>query len=179
MNKNVRMLVEAGVMIALAYVLGMIKIFHMPQGGSITAGQVIPIILFALRWGCIPGIMCGAVYGIVDALLGGQVIGLLPVIIDYPVAFGGLGIAGLFKNYFYRDNSEFQVVLAAIIAVMWRIFAHTISGAIFYAEYAPEGQNAWLYSLQYNGTFLAVEAIVAAIIIFALYKNRKLFSNRV
>ena len=85
----------------------------------------------------------------------------------------------LFKNYFYRDNSEFQVVLAAIIAVMWRIFAHTISGAIFYAEYAPEGQNAWLYSLQYNGTFLAVEAIVAAIIIFALYKNRKLFSNRV
>ena len=61
---NARMLVEAGVMIALAQVLSYIVIYQLPQGGSVTAGSMVPIMFFAVRWGNIKGILAGAVYGI-------------------------------------------------------------------------------------------------------------------
>ncbi len=47
-NMKTRMIVEAGIMMALAYVLSMVKIFQMPNGGTITAGSMIPILIFAI-----------------------------------------------------------------------------------------------------------------------------------
>ena len=69
-NTNVRMLVEAGVMIALAQVLSYVVIYQMPQGGSVTAGSMVPILLFAVRWGTAQGLLAGAVYGILQFILG-------------------------------------------------------------------------------------------------------------
>ncbi|MDM8534969.1 energy-coupled thiamine transporter ThiT, partial [Clostridiaceae bacterium HSG29] len=69
-NENVKMMVEAGVMIALAYVLSLVKIWQAPMGGSVTAGSMIPIILFALRWGHKRGVMVGMIYGVVQFMLG-------------------------------------------------------------------------------------------------------------
>ena len=57
---STKMLVEAGIMIALSIVLSRIKIYEAPQGGSVTAGSMIPIILFAMRWGVGPGVVAGA-----------------------------------------------------------------------------------------------------------------------
>ncbi|NLY97279.1 MAG: energy-coupled thiamine transporter ThiT, partial [Clostridiaceae bacterium] len=50
MKKNVRMLTEAAVMIALAFVLSNIRLFQLPNGGSVTPGSMVPLILFAIRW---------------------------------------------------------------------------------------------------------------------------------
>lgn len=38
-------------MIALAYVLSLVKVWQMPNGGSITAGSRIPIFIFVFRRG--------------------------------------------------------------------------------------------------------------------------------
>ena len=45
-----RMLCEGAVMTAIAQVLGYIKIWEMPWGGSISL-SMLPIFLFACRWG--------------------------------------------------------------------------------------------------------------------------------
>ena len=39
----------------------------------------------------------------------------------------------------------------------------TISGAVFFADSAGE-QNAWIYSLGYNISYLGVEAVISAVI---------------
>ena len=63
---DVKMLTEGGMMIALATILSYIKVYEAPMGGSVTAGSMIPIILFAIRWGLIPGLAIGSTYGILQ-----------------------------------------------------------------------------------------------------------------
>ena len=44
-QSKIRMLAEAGVAIAIAQVLSFITIFHMPQGGSIKAAALVPLMI--------------------------------------------------------------------------------------------------------------------------------------
>jgi thiamine transporter len=58
-----RMLVYASMSIALAFVLSYIRLARMPQGGSVTPGSMLPLMLFAYIFGPIPGIITGIAYG--------------------------------------------------------------------------------------------------------------------
>ena len=167
-NWTVKMLVEGGLCIALAFVLGYIKLFSMPQGGSVTAGEMIPIIIFALRHGSLPGIIVGALYGLVQMLFGGSIFHPIQAILDYPVAFGVLGLAGIFLAEFEKNKSIKPVLAGASLGIVLRMIAHTLTGAIFFASYAPEGQNPWIYSIIYNASYLVVEFIITVIIIYLL-----------
>ncbi|MDO5047519.1 MAG: energy-coupled thiamine transporter ThiT [Anaerococcus sp.] len=176
MNKNwtVKMVVEAGLAIALAFVLGNIKIFTMPQGGSITAGQMIPLVIFALRYGLVKGLLLGAVYGLVDMMIGGYVIHPAQGLLDYPLAFAALGLAGIFSREFMKSGSIKPVFVGTFIGVLVRFVCHVLTGVIFFASYAGE-QNVWIYSAIYNGSFLLVEFLITAIIIYLL---RNVLANR-
>ena len=68
MNKrfNVKMLSEGGMMLALAILLNSIRIYQAPNGGSVSAGSMIPILLYAIKWGIGPGIILGSIYGLLD-----------------------------------------------------------------------------------------------------------------
>ena len=167
-NWTVKMLVEGGLCIALSFVLGYIKLFSMPQGGSVTAGEMIPIIIFALRHGNLPGIVVGALYGFVQMLFGGSIFHPLQAILDYPVAFGVLGLAGLFSSEFEKTKSVVPVIKGASLGIVLRMIAHTLTGAIFFASYAPEGQNPWAYSIIYNASYLVVEFAITIVIIYLL-----------
>ena len=50
-NKKTKMLCEAAIFIAMAEILSLIKLYEFPNGGSITL-EMLPIILFAARYGC-------------------------------------------------------------------------------------------------------------------------------
>ncbi|EGC82076.1 MULTISPECIES: energy-coupled thiamine transporter ThiT [Anaerococcus] len=167
-NWTVKMLVEGGLCIALSFVLGYIKLFSMPQGGSVTAGEMIPIIIFALRHGSLPGIVVGALYGFVQMLFGGSIFHPVQAILDYPVAFGVLGLAGLFSSEFEKTKSIGPVIKGASLGIVLRMIAHTLTGAIFFASYAPEGQNPWAYSIIYNASYLVVEFAITIVIIYLL-----------
>lgn len=167
-NWTVKMLVEGGLCIALSFVLGYIKLFSMPQGGSVTAGEMIPIIIFALRHGSLPGIVVGALYGFVQMLFGGSIFHPLQAIFDYPVAFGVLGLAGLFSSEFEKTKKILPVIKGASLGIVLRMIAHTLTGAIFFASYAPEGQNPWAYSIIYNASYLVVEFAITIVIIYLL-----------
>ncbi|MCX7694444.1 MAG: energy-coupled thiamine transporter ThiT [Caloramator sp.] len=154
---NTRKITTASLCIALSFVLSYITIFKLPQGGSITLGSMIPIFIFAYVYGVKDGIIVGAVYGILQFIQEPYIVHWAQVMIDYPLAFGALGIAG-----FVRKNMPLGMILGGA----GRLFFHVISGVIFFASYAPEGQNVLVYSLVYNLTYLLPDLILCVVIGF-------------
>jgi len=178
MNNKTQMIVEAGLMIALATILSQFKIFRMPAGGSVTPGSMIPILIFAMRWGWKQGCFVGVVYGLFQMVLGGYVIHPMQAILDYPVAFGCLGFAGFAKNSVQEvvnSNAVKGLVVttgATVIAIVFRMMAHVLSGVIFFA---PEGATfttpaAWTASIAYNGGFLVAELAITIVVLSLLMK---------
>ncbi|KXZ40123.1 thiamine transporter [Alkalithermobacter thermoalcaliphilus JW-YL-7 = DSM 7308] len=167
-NLSTKMLVEAGVMIALAQILSYIKIFEAPYGGSVTAASMVPIIVYSIRWGIKPGLLVGVVYGILQFILGPKYsYHILSILFDYIVAFGVLGLSGLLRK------STKGMFLGVFLGIFLRFISHVISGAIVWGIYAPEGTNPWIYSIIYNGSYLLPELIISYIVFGFIYRPIK------
>ncbi|MCS7201999.1 MAG: energy-coupled thiamine transporter ThiT [Dictyoglomus sp.] len=256
-GKTIRILTEGGMSIALALLLWYLKIGEMPQGGSISL-QMLPLFIFALRWGLIPGLFVGLVYGLVHSLQDLYVVHWFQYILDYPIAFSLIGLAGLIKNFktskivsfivallfllgsvifFLNISSELPqaqknleelkskietvsgeereeikkeiedlefkirwypisrivILIAGIlgsalliygahlrkiaeplelgifIGGLGRLFAHFLSGIIFFSQYAPPETPAWLYSLTYNLFVVVPSTFVCLPLILLIY----------
>lgn len=166
-----KMLVEAGIMIALAFVLSRIKVYQAPNGGSVTAGSMIPIILFAMRWGLAPGVIAGAAFGMLKLVMGGWFFSPAQVILEYPIAFGVLGLAGIYYNLNKKNKDRylFNTVFPVFLAIGARFICHLLAGVIFFSENTG-GQNPWLFSAIYQSSYLVPEFIVSAILISIIWK---------
>jgi thiamine transporter len=165
------MLVEAGIMIALAQILSYVKIFEMPLGGSVTAGSMVPILVFAVRWGAKKGLLVGMVYGILQFLLGPKwSFHPLSIFLDYVAAFALLGLVGLFK----RDTKG--ITIGTFMGIFGRFASHVISGVVVFASSAPEGSHPLLYSIAYNGAYLLPEFIISLILVLFLVNKVKFLS---
>ncbi len=166
MKRNTtRILVESGTFIALALALSMIKVYHAPQGGSVTAGSMIPVIIMALRWGPRVGIMSGVAYGLLQCIIEPYIVHPVQAILDYPVAFGLLGLAGF---------SSRLPALGAAMGIGGRFAAHVVSGLVFFASNAPEGSAPLVYSIVYNGSYLVPEVVLSALVVHFLSVGRVL-----
>ncbi len=169
-TERVRVLTETIVMVALSGALYLIKIFTLPQGGSITLGSMVPIFLLALRRGSRIGIVGGIAFGLValveDVYSGVEII-FYPaqVILDYPLAFGVLGLAGFFRKI---------PVLGVGVGVTARFCSHFVSGVLFFASYAPAGVSPFVYSALYNGGFLIPEFGITAGLMIVLVRVKAL-----
>lgn len=167
-QNKIKMLAEGGVMIALSQILSYITFFQMPQGGKVTPGSMVPIILFALIWGGKPGIIASVAYGILQFLLGGAFsLHPLSILLDYIVGFGVLGVAGFFS----KDYKG--AIAGTIIAVCLRFISSFLSGWLVFGSYAPAGEAPWLYSLVYNATYMVPELIITTVVIALIYKPLK------
>ena len=161
--RDTRVLTEAAFAVALAFVLGFVVLFKMPFGGSVSL-EMIPLILLALRQGWKVGIVAGAAYGLLDLAIDPYVVHPVQFILDYPLAFGALGLAGLFKP------TVRGAVFGATVAVLARFACHFLSGVVFFASFAPEGWNPYLYSVAYNAAYLAPSLGIALVITVVLLK---------
>jgi thiamine transporter len=161
--RDPRVLTEAALAVALAFVLGLIKVWKMPLGGSISL-EMVPLILLALRQGPWVGILAGAAYGLLDLAIEPFVFHPVQVFLDYPLAFGVLGLAGLF------EPTVKGAILGTIVAVLARFLCHFVSGVVFFASYAPEGWNLYLYSAAYNAAYLVPSLIIALVAVVALLR---------
>ena len=92
---NARMLAVGAMCIALSSVLSNVKLFSMPAGGSVTAASMLPIMLFAFVYGPVPGLTVGVVHGVLQFLMGGWFLNVWQMLLEYPIAFAVLGLAGL------------------------------------------------------------------------------------
>lgn len=156
---DTRALTVSALMIALATVLGMIKIFEMPQGGSVTLFSILPIAVCGYLLGTRRGVMAGFCVGLINLIFGPYVIHPVQLLIDYPLAFGAVGLAGITRN------SSNGLTKGYLIGLVGRYICAVLSGVIFFGSYAPEGFNAWTWSLWYNLTYLAAEGIITIIVI--------------
>ncbi len=161
--KDTRVLAEAALAVALAFVLGLIKVFQMPFGGSISLDMV-PLILLALRQGPFVGIVAGAAYGLLDLAIEPFIVHPVQVLFDYPLAFGVLGLAGFFAP------TVRGAILGTVVAVAVRFLCHFVSGIVFFASYAPTGWNPYLYSAAYNLAYLIPSLAVAVVAIVVLLR---------
>jgi len=159
---NTRILAEISVTVALSVILNQIKVFALPQGGSITLGSMIPVLLIAYRRGVLVGVFTGTVFGLVQMVIEGYIYYPLQIILDYPLAFGALGIAGLFKKH---------PIVGVVVALTGRFLAHFVSGVAFFAEYAPPEMGPIVYSAVYNGSYIVPEIVISGVIIYILIRR--------
>ena len=168
-----RALVEGAIMVALAQVLSYLKIWRMPWGGSVTLAMV-PIVLYAVRWGVGSGLLAGFVLGVLQFMLdGGFVLGWQSILGDYVVAYTALGFAGLVKR------QKAGVFTGSLIGGLGRFIVLCVTGATLWAEYMPESflglkmTSPWIYSALYNLCYMVPNVAIALVVFAALYKPMK------
>ena len=156
---SVKQLAFCAMAIALGTVLSMIKVFSFPTGGSITLLSMLVICLPGYWFGLGAGILTGVAYGVLQLLIDPYVLYPMQLVIDYLLAFGALGLSGIFSK------SSYGLLKGYMIGVVGRFAFATISGWIFFGMYAWEGWNPLVYSLVYNGIYIFAEAAITCVII--------------
>ena len=156
---SAKQLAFCAVALALAMVTSMIKRFRFPFGGSVTLFSMLFICLIGYFYGPGTGILTAVAYGVLQFILGPYIYTPIQVVVDYPLAFGALGLAGFFWK------SKNGLLKGYIIGVVGRWVFSVISGWVFFGEYAWDGWAALPYSLCYNGAYIFAEAIISIILI--------------
>ena len=151
----------SGIAISLAVVTSFIKFSSLPFGGSITLFSMFFICLVGYMYGTKTGLLTGIAYGILQLIINPYIFAPLQVLLDYPLAFGALGLSGVFAK------SKYGLIKGYTLGVLGRYLFHVFSGQIFFLAYAPESMNPTLYNLGYNATYIVPEYI-ATVIIFSL-----------
>ena len=169
----IRMLCEGAIMVVLAQLLGYVKLWQMPWGGTICL-VMLPIFLYACRWGLGAGLMSGLVLGVLQFIFdGGIALGWQSIIGDYLLAFAVLGFAGLFRG---KPTSLF---LGAVLGSAARFLVHYVVGATLWAAYMPEEffgmtmTTPWFYSLLYNAAYMLPNLLITLLVAALLYRPLK------
>lgn len=162
---STRMLINISLMLAFSIVLHYLRIYHFPQGGAVTFGAMIPLILVSLRYGAGVGALAGFIFGLINILQDPFILHPIQVLFDYPLPFMAMGLAGIFPE---------KIILSTILAFAGRFICHFISGVIFFASYAPEGMSPIIYSLTANATYLIPETLICLVILKILPVKRLL-----
>ena len=174
---RIKMLAEVAGAVALSGALNLVKVFTFPQGGSITLAAMTPVILLALRRGAKAGTIAGALFGLVVLVEEPFVVHPVQLFLDYPIAFGSLGLAGLFQRKHWeglvrarQSLSRVLPIIGVVVAITARFFSHFVSGIVYFSSYAPSDQGPILYSALYNAGYLVPEMIITAIVISILVR---------
>jgi thiamine transporter len=163
---DTKAMVTSAILVALAIALNQLVLFRMPQGGSITAFSMLPIVVCAYFYGVRRGLMAGMCVGLIDLIFNPYVIHPIQMLLDYPLAYGALAFAGLMRA------RKFGLITGYAVGVLCRYLCAVLSGIIFFGQYAPEGFNAFTWSIYYNITYLGVEgAVTVAILCIPAVRN--------
>lgn len=149
-------LAYAALSIALSFVLSYVKMFEMPQGGSVTLASMLPIMLFSAVYGIGPGLLAGAAIGLLQYLQGGWFVHPVQFLLDYPLAFALIGLAGLYK-VLPKSWQSWSLYACMALGALGRALSATLAG-ILYWETAP-----WA-SLVYNGTYLIPDTLICILV---------------
>lgn len=168
-------LVECEMMIAMSTALSYVKVFEMPQGGSVTCASMAPLVLVSYRHGLKWGILTAFAHSLLQMLIGfvappAKTVGafLAVVVLDYVAAYTVLGAAAFFGKPV--KNRAGSVAVGAAAVAFLRFVCSFLSGILVWGAYAPEGTPVWLYSLSYNGSYMLPEILITAIVSVILIK---------
>lgn len=147
-SKSTIAMTECAIMIALATILSLIKVFELPWGGSITAASMLPLVIIGYRRGLKWGMFSSVIYSLIQMLLGGGTISaafapgsmkwylaVLMVLLDYFFAFSLVGLSGLFRN---KNKPSKSLALGALVGTSARFVMHFLSGWILWGAWASD-----------------------------------------
>lgn len=183
---RIHILAESAIMVALATVLSMLKIWEAPYGGSVTILSMSPIIILSMRRGVKTGLLAGFVHSLIQLLLGLGTVAYVPtfwgivvcILTDYILPFTLLGLGGLFRNVRFTKNSATNQIIAAVLGTLLvtllRYACHIVSGAViwyaldldWYADdptHIVHRYGAWMFSAVYNGGYMLPEIIATTV----------------
>ena len=169
-HRKVRALCEGAILVAAAQLLSYLRLWRMPWGGSVVLAMV-PIVLYAIRWGLVRGVFAGFVFGILQFTLdGGFAIGWQSIIGDYLLAYTAAGFAGLCRG---KKGAAFT---GTLLGGGVRFLVHFVVGATVWAAYMPEEffgmtmTSPWFYSLLYNLAYMIPNIAVTMLAFAVLYR---------
>lgn len=181
-ENNTKYITYAGVCIATSYALSFVKFLQMPQGGSVTLASMLPLMLFAYKFGTKKGVLAGFVYGLLQLIQNPVIYHPLQVFMDYMVAFSALGLTGMFRKFnFLKDNDVAKFALGAFVAGTLRYLCHVVTGIFVFYTWAQEGYTAVAWGFVYNSFVfvdLAIVLVVGCLVLLnKSFKNRFLYND--
>ena len=151
-NNKVKVLAACSLLLAIALIATEMRLFRMPQGGSVTMFRMLWLAIPGYYFGVRAGFLTGSAYGIARLITATYVVHPAQFLLDYFLAFAVFGVSGFFKGKKY--GLEMGVTLGAML----RILVSTVSGVIFFSQFAPEGTpNLFLWSLGVNAPVMLAE----------------------
>ena len=169
---SAKQLAFSAMAIALATVASMIKLIHLPMGGSVTLLSMFFVTLVGYWYGLGAGLTTGVAYGILQLVIDPYIISVPQMLVDYVFAFGALGLAGLF----WKNKKKYGIILCYIAGILGRYIFAVISGWIFFGMYASDYgfSSPVVYSLAYNGAYIFLEAGITIVILLIPPVNKAL-----
>ena len=169
---SAKQLAFSAMAIALATVASMIKLIHLPMGGSVTLLSMFFVTLIGYWYGLGAGLTTGVAYGILQLVIDPYIISVPQMLVDYAFAFGALGLAGLF----WKNKKKYGIILCYIAGILGRYIFAVISGWIFFGMYASDYgfSSPVVYSLAYNGAYIFLEAGITIVILLIPPVNKAL-----
>lgn len=161
-----RSIAFAGICISLSFALSFIKIEFL--GGSITLASALPLIIYSYVFGLRKGIIAGVIFGVLQFLQKPTIYQTMQVILDYPVAFGAIGLSGISK---WQNKPLIKFIIGASLGLFARYVAHVISGYFVFYIFALEGWNPFWYSVVFNMNVL-VDLVIVLFIGCLLFTNK-------
>ena len=139
------------------------------QGGYITIGSMVPIILVSVILGTKWGLASGFVFSLIQMMTdfymppATTVLSFIGVILlDYVIAFTVLGFAGFFAKLF--KYKVWGIALSGTIVTGLRYMMHVISGLLIWGAFA-DTDCVPLYALIYNGSYMIPEMIITTLVL--------------
>ncbi|MBQ2769440.1 MAG: energy-coupled thiamine transporter ThiT [Clostridia bacterium] len=175
---NAKKLAFAGICVAMSFVLALIKFKPVQYGGSITLASFVPVLIFAYVYGPAEGFLVGLLHGLLNFVESPYILTPATFILDYLLAFAGIGFMGFFGKIKRKEKSAMPVVLGCVCVFSFRFLAHLCSGMIFFLQDAvwvslPDWAmgNAFVYSLIYQCVYVPADALIATLTLIALAKT--------
>ncbi len=176
---DTRCIAIAGICVALSFALSYVKLFRLPQGGSITLVSMLPIMLFSYVYGVKKGVLVCFLYGVLQAVQDPWIIHPAQFLLDYPVAYMLVGFAGIFNIRKLDKLPQVKFGLGALLGGTLRYVSHLLSGVFAFGAYALDAgiENFLAYSAVYNSWIFIETAIV--IVVGAIIFSSKAFNKEV
>ena len=151
---------------AMYFVLGLITLYKLPQGGSLSLVCMLPIMVCGVFYGPAVGMTVGVIAGALNLLTDFYVIHPAQLMLDYFMPYMAYGLCGMFGK-----NNKVLIVLAGLITSIMAVGCNILSGVVFFASYAGD-MNPWIYSITYNMSTNGVESLLAIIVLSVLPLTR-------
>ena len=166
-SSTTKQIAEEGVLLALAFVLNLVKIPVGATGGSINF-QMLPLMIIALRHGPAHGFIAGGiVYGLLTCLTDGYGFACYPF--DYLIGFGSVAVMGLFRKQIFGENQEgynlkglIFIFIGGLLSTLVRYIGSNVSSIVVYG-YTLKA------ALAYNAFYIPLSGLISTIAFMSLY----------